>query len=309
MPPGVINFLPGSAGMITDGLLASPDLAGIHFTGSTEVFQSMWKTVGENIARYKNYPRLVGETGGKDFIVAHPSADPQEVAVAMVRGGFEYQGQKCSAASRIYIPKSLWKEVRDRAVAMIKDIKMGDTRDFRNFMSAVIDKKSFDKISSYVAIAKKSAKILAGGRCDDKKGYFIEPTLVQTNKPDYKLLCEEIFGPVADRVRLSGRQVEGHAQDDRQDVALRTHRLGVLERPQGGARGDERVAERGGQLLHQRQAHRRGRRPAAVRRRARVGHQRQGRLEAQPDPLGQHPDDQGDALAAAGLQIPVHGAE
>ena len=156
----------------------------------------MWKTVGENIARYKNYPRLVGETGGKDFIVAHPSSDPQEVAVAMVRGGFEYQGQKCSAASRIYIPNSLWKEVRDRAVAMMKDIKMGDTRDFRNFMSAVIDKKSFDKISSYVAIAKKSAKILAGGGYDDKKGYFIEPTLVQTNKPDYKLLCEEIFGPV-----------------------------------------------------------------------------------------------------------------
>jgi len=196
MPPGVINFLPGSAGMITDGLLASPDLAGIHFTGSTEVFQSMWKTVGTNIASYKNYPRLVGETGGKDFIVAHPSADAQEVAVAIVRGGFEYQGQKCSAASRIYVANSLWKEVRDRAVAMMKDIKMGDTRDFRNFMSAVIDKKSFDKISSYVAIAKKSAKILSGGGCDEKKGYFIEPTLVQTNKPDYKLLCEEIFGPV-----------------------------------------------------------------------------------------------------------------
>jgi 1-pyrroline-5-carboxylate dehydrogenase len=196
MPPGVINFLPGSAGMITDGLLASPDLAGIHFTGSTEVFQSMWKTVGTNIEKYKNYPRLVGETGGKDFIVAHPSADAQEVAVAMVRGGFEYQGQKCSAASRIYVPNSLWKEVRDRAVAMMKDIKMGDTRDFRNFMSAVIDRKSFEKISSYVAIAKKSAKIVAGGGYDDKQGYFIEPTLVQTNKPDYKLLCEEIFGPV-----------------------------------------------------------------------------------------------------------------
>ena len=196
MPPGVINFLPGSAGMITDGLLASKDLAGIHFTGSTEVFQSMWKTVGENIARYRSYPRLVGETGGKDFIIAHPSADAAALAVAIVRGGFEYQGQKCSAASRIYVPQSLWKEVRDRVVAMMKDIKMGDVRDFRNFMSAVIDRKAFDKISGYVAHAKKHAKILQGGKCDDKKGFFVEPTLVQTTDPNYKLLCEEIFGPV-----------------------------------------------------------------------------------------------------------------
>jgi 1-pyrroline-5-carboxylate dehydrogenase len=196
MPPGVINFLPGSAGMITDTLLASPDLAGIHFTGSTEVFQSMWKTVGANIARYRSYPRLVGETGGKDFIVAHPSADPEALAVAIVRGGFEYQGQKCSAASRIYVPQSLWKGVRDHVIAMMQDIKMGDPRDFRNFMSAVIDRKAFDKISSYIAEAKKSAKVLQGGKCDDSKGYFVEPTLVQTTKPDYKLLCEEIFGPV-----------------------------------------------------------------------------------------------------------------
>jgi 1-pyrroline-5-carboxylate dehydrogenase len=143
MPPGVINFIPGNAGPITDTVLASPDLAGIHFTGSTEVFQSMWKTVGENISKYKTYPRLVGETGGKDFIIAHPSADPQSVAVAIVRGAFEYSGQKCSAASRVYIPKSMWVEVRDRTVAMMKEIKMGDPRDFRNFMSAVIDKKAF----------------------------------------------------------------------------------------------------------------------------------------------------------------------
>ena len=196
IPPGVINFLPGSAGMITDGLLASPDLAGIHFTGSTEVFQSMWKTVGANIMKYKSYPRLVGETGGKDFIMAHPSADAAALAVAIVRGGFEYQGQKCSAASRIYVPQSLWKDVRDRVIAMMKDIKMGDVRDFRNFMSAVIDKKAFDKIGEYVADAKKHAKILQGGRCDDKKGYFIEPTLVETKNPSYRLLCEEIFGPV-----------------------------------------------------------------------------------------------------------------
>src|SRR5262245_1743246 len=163
LPPGVINFIPGSAGMITDTVLGSPDLAGIHFTGSTEVFQSMWKTVGANIAKYKSYPRLVGETGGKDFIVAHPSADPAAVAVAIVRGGFEYQGQKCSAASRIDVPQSLWKEVRDRAIAMMREIKMGDVRDFRNFMSAVIDKRAFDKISGYIADAKKKAKVLHGG--------------------------------------------------------------------------------------------------------------------------------------------------
>jgi 1-pyrroline-5-carboxylate dehydrogenase len=196
MPPGVINFLPGSAGMITDALLASPQLAGIHFTGSTEVFQNMWKTVGQNIAQYQSYPRLVGETGGKDFIVAHPSADAEALAVAIVRGGFEYQGQKCSAASRVYVPQSLWKEVRDRTVAMMKEIKMGDVRDFRNFVSAVIDKKAFEKIGGYVAGAKRGAKIVQGGGVDGRKGFFIEPTLVQATDPAHRLLCEEIFGPV-----------------------------------------------------------------------------------------------------------------
>ena len=196
LPPGVVNFLPGNSSMITDTLLASPDLAGIHFTGSTEVFQNMWKTVGANIGRYRSYPRLVGETGGKDFIVAHPSADAEALAVAIVRGAFEYQGQKCSAASRIYVPQSLWKGVRDHVIAMMKDIKMGDVRDFRNFMSAVIDKKAFDKISGYIGHAKKHAKVLQGGRCSDGKGYYVEPTLVQTSDPGYKLLCEEIFGPV-----------------------------------------------------------------------------------------------------------------
>ena len=196
LPPGVINFLPGSAGMITDNLLASRDLAGIHFTGSTEVFQNMWKTVGENISRYRSYPRLVGETGGKDFIVAHSSADVDALSVAIVRGGFEYQGQKCSAASRIYVPQSLWKNVRDRSVAMMKELRMGDPRDFRNFVSAVIDRKAYDKICGYLSSAKKGAKIIQGGKCDDKKGFFIEPTLIQATDPGHQLLCEEIFGPV-----------------------------------------------------------------------------------------------------------------
>jgi 1-pyrroline-5-carboxylate dehydrogenase len=196
MPPGVINFLPGDAVQITQQLLDSPELAGIHFTGSTAVFNSMWKRVGENIGRYRSYPRLVGETGGKDFIVVHASADPQEVAVAIARGGFEYQGQKCSAASRIYVPQSIWGDVRDRTIAMMKDIRMGDVRDFRNFMGAVIDKKAFTRISEYLDDAKKNAKVLQGGTAKGETGYFIEPTLIETSDPGYRLLCEEIFGPV-----------------------------------------------------------------------------------------------------------------
>jgi len=196
LPPGVINFVPGDAASITNQLLDSPDLAGIHFTGSTAVFNSMWKKVGENIGRYRTYPRLVGETGGKDFVVAHASADPQEIAVALARGAFEYQGQKCSAASRTYIPQSLWNEVRDRLVAMIKEFKIGDVRDFRNFMGAVIDKKAFTKISEYLDDAKKNATVVTGGTAKGDKGYFIEPTLIETKDPGYRLLCEEIFGPV-----------------------------------------------------------------------------------------------------------------
>ena len=196
LPPGVINFVPGDAVQITNTLLDSPDFAGIHFTGSTAVFNSMWKKIGENAGRYRSYPRIVGETGGKDFIVAHPSADAQEVAVAIVRGGFEYQGQKCSAASRVYMPESLWPEVRDRAVAMMREIKMGDVTDFRTFMGAVIDSKSFDKISSYLDDAKKNAKVIQGGAAKGDTGYFIEPTLIETKDAAYRLLCEEIFGPV-----------------------------------------------------------------------------------------------------------------
>ncbi len=196
LPPGVINFIPGDARAITSQILDSPDLAGIHFTGSTAVFNSMWKTVGENIGRYRSYPRLVGETGGKDFIVVHPSADPVEVAVAIVRGSFEYQGQKCSAASRIYVPQSLWKDVSERTIAMMKQIKVGDVGDFRNFMGAVIDQKSFAKISEYLDDAKTHATILSGGTATGTEGYFIEPTLIQTQDPGYRTMCEEIFGPV-----------------------------------------------------------------------------------------------------------------
>ena len=196
MPPGVINMVAGDSAMISKILLSHRDLAGVHFTGSTEVFNDMWKTIGSSMGSYRSYPRIVGETGGKDFILAHPSADADAFAVAAVRGGYEFQGQKCSAASRLYVPKSLWNGVRDRMVAMIDDIKMGDVQDFRNFMGAVIDKKSFDKISEYIAYAKQSAKIVAGGQCDASKGFFVRPTLVETADPGYRLLCEEIFGPV-----------------------------------------------------------------------------------------------------------------
>jgi 1-pyrroline-5-carboxylate dehydrogenase len=196
MPPGVINFVAGDAGMISKVLLSHRDLAGVHFTGSTEVFNDMWKTIGASMSSYRAYPRIVGETGGKDFVVAHPSADAEALAVAIVRGGYEFQGQKCSAVSRVYIPKSLWNGVRDRMVAMIDEITMGDIQDFRNFMGAVIDKRAFDKISEYVEHARGKAKIVAGGRTDGANGYFISPTLVETSEPAYRLLCEEIFGPV-----------------------------------------------------------------------------------------------------------------
>ncbi len=198
LPPGVINFIPGPAADISGAVLSDPNLAGIHFTGSTPVFQSLWRTVGENLPRYRSYPRLVGETGGKDFVVAHPSADVDALAVALVRGAYEYQGQKCSAASRAYIPKSIWPAVRDRMTGMIEGIRMGDVADFRNFMGAVIDAKAFGKIREYLDAAKTDAgvTVIAGGNANDAEGYFIEPTLIQAEDPGYRLMCEEIFGPV-----------------------------------------------------------------------------------------------------------------
>ncbi|MCK8058008.1 MULTISPECIES: L-glutamate gamma-semialdehyde dehydrogenase [unclassified Fusibacter] len=198
LPAGVINFIPGSAKDVTDACLSHPDLAGIHFTGSTAVFQSLWKTVGENIASYKTYPRLVGETGGKDFVFAHNTADVDALAVALVRGAFEYQGQKCSAASRAYLPKSIAKEILDKVKVMLDEIKMGDVRDFKNFINAVIDQKAYTKIKRYIDDAKLSqdSEVFYGGSCDDSKGYFIEPTILLAKKPDYITMCEEIFGPV-----------------------------------------------------------------------------------------------------------------
>ena len=198
LPAGVINFVTGNSSEISEIVLNNENLAGIHFTGSTSVFQNMWKTIGENIAKYRTYPRIVGETGGKDFIFVHQSANPFQVATAITRGAFEYQGQKCSAASRAYIPKSLWPKIKETLLSQISQIKMGDPCDFSNFMNAVIDKSAYDSIKVYIDYAKgaSDAKIIAGGNCDDSKGYFIDATVIETTNPKFKTMEEEIFGPV-----------------------------------------------------------------------------------------------------------------
>ncbi|TFG13572.1 L-glutamate gamma-semialdehyde dehydrogenase [Candidatus Thorarchaeota archaeon] len=198
IPPGVINFLPGPGARVGDPVIDHPKLAGIHFTGSTETFRAMWKQVASNIEKYRNYPRIVGETGGKDFIFAHESANIDELVTALVRGSFEFQGQKCSASSRAYIPSSIWAQTREQLLADVQRVKMGDVEDFTNLMNAVIDKASFNRITNYIDFAKRSktAEIIAGGKSDAAKGYFIEPTIVVTSDPKLKLMEEEIFGPV-----------------------------------------------------------------------------------------------------------------
>ncbi|MDD3640139.1 MAG: L-glutamate gamma-semialdehyde dehydrogenase [Bacteroidales bacterium] len=198
LPAGVINFLPGQGSVIGNTCLASGDLAGIHFTGSNPTFNGLWTQVSANLSGYKSYPRLVGETGGKDFIFVHPSANINDVCINAIRGAFEYQGQKCSAASRMYVPRSLWSGIRKCMCELAGDIKMGDVKEARNFMNAVIDQKAFDNIKSYIDYARNSpeAEIIAGGQCDKSAGYFIRPTIVVTTNPRFKLMEEEIFGPV-----------------------------------------------------------------------------------------------------------------
>lgn len=198
VPDGVINLIYPSGPEAAEVIFNHKDFAGIHFTGSTEVFQNIWQTIGNNIHKYRSYPRIVGETGGKDFIMAHKSADAKEVATAIVRGAFEFQGQKCSAASRAYIPSNLWDDVKKYMVADLKTMKMGGTEDFTNFINAVIDEKSFDKLAKYISDAKKdkNVEIIAGGKCDKSKGYFIQPTILKAKNPKYVTMCEELFGPV-----------------------------------------------------------------------------------------------------------------
>ena len=198
LPDGVINLVPGSGGQIGNPAMSHPDLGGVHFTGSTEVFQGMWRMVGNNIATYKSYPRIVGETGGKDFVFAHASANPDEFAANLIRGAFEYQGQKCSATSRAYLPESLWKTCRDRLCDEVGSISYGNVTDFTNFMGAVIDQSSFTLLSRYIEAARTDADadIVCGGQCDDGTGYFVSPTVIQAHDPHYKAMETELFGPV-----------------------------------------------------------------------------------------------------------------
>lgn len=196
LPDGVLQLIPGEGPTQGRAALASPHLAGIHFTGSTATFRSLWKSVADNLERYRAFPRLVGETGGKDFIVAHPSADIAALSTAIVRGGFEYQGQKCSAASRIYVPRSLWPELRERVVETMRTLHMGDVAEPSTFLGAVIDARAFARVTSYQALARETARVLAGGGASDAEGYFVEPTLVEVDDPKHRLMQEEIFGPV-----------------------------------------------------------------------------------------------------------------
>jgi 1-pyrroline-5-carboxylate dehydrogenase len=198
LPAGVINMIYGDGPLAGEIIFSHPDFAGIHFTGSTAVFQTIWKTIGTNIHKYKTYPRIVGETGGKDFVLAHSSADADVVATALVRGAFEYQGQKCSAASRAYIPASLWPAVKEKAQRDLTSIKMGPVEDFENFVNAVIDERSFDKLAKYIDAAKadKTVEIVAGGSYDKSQGWFIEPTVLKVTDPHYVTMCDELFGPV-----------------------------------------------------------------------------------------------------------------
>ena len=309
LPDGVINLVYGSGATIGDAALASPHLAGIHFTGSTAVFNGMWRNVASNMEHYRNYPRIVGETGGKDFIVAHPSADVDALATAIVRGSFEYQGQKCSASSRVYAPSNLWPALRDRLQEEVATIRMGDVSDFRNFMGAVIDGSSFETQAAAIDEAKadKETSIVVGGGYSDTQGWFVEPTVIETRNPEFRTMREELFGPVVTTYVYDEDKWDDTLRLIDRSAPVRPHRRGLLGGPRRDRRREAEAALRRGQLLRQRQADRRGRRPAAVRRRARVGHERQGRLDVEPDPLGQPAVDQGDVHAAARLPLPVHG--
>ena len=309
----MINLVYGPGASIGDPALASEHLAGVHFTGSTGVFNSIWKTVGENIASgtYRNYPRIVGETGGKDFIVAHPSADVDAVATAIVRGSFEYQGQKCSAASRVYAPvEPLAGAARAARRAGRRRSRWATSPTSRTSWapSSTRSRSRRRRRRSTRRARTSETEVLVGGGVNDEEGFFVEPTVIETRDPDFRLLRDELFGPGRDRVRLSRGQVERHARARRPHRSVRPDRRRLRRRPARVARGRGRAPLRGRQLLRERQADRGGRRPAAVRRRARVGHERQGRLDVEPDPLGEPADDQGDVRPADGLPLPVHGA-
>ncbi len=270
LPPGVINLVYGEGATIGDAALGSEHLAGVHFTGSTPVFQSMWKTIGENIAGYRNYPRIVGETGGKDFIVAHPSADVEALATAIVRGSFEYQGQKCSAASRVYAPSNLWPELRERLVKEVSTIRMGDVADFSNYMGAVIDAKAFAGHREAIENARQEqGRGRRRRRHRRQRGLLHRADRARDERPALGADARGALRPDRHHLRLSREEVGRDARAGRQHGAVRADRRRVLRGPLGDRGGPGEAALRGGKLLRQRQADRRGRRPAAVRRRAR----------------------------------------
>ena len=309
MPPGVINMLPGDGLEVSKVALGHRDLAGIHFTGSTPTFQHLWRTVGENITGYRSYPRIVGETGGKDFIVAHPSADPDVLRTAMIRGAFEFQGQKCSAASRAYVPRSVWAKIKDQLIADTEALAMGDVTDFTNFMGAVIDDRAFAKHKAAIARAKrqKHLTVIAGGQTDDSVGYFVRPTIIESTRPDRPDLRRRVLRPDPRRARLRRRALREGRGADGVVRPLRPDRRDHLAGPCGHRVGAQDAALRRGQLLHQRQAHRCRRRPAALRRRSCVRHQRQGRRRGQPAALDLAAVDQGDLRASEGPPLPAPG--
>ena len=309
LPPGVINLVTGDGFAVSDVVLADPRLAGIHFTGSTATFQHLWREVGTNIDRYDTYPRLVGETGGKDFVVAHPSARPDVLRTALIRGAFDYQGQKCSAASRAFVPRSVWQQMGDDFLGATEKLAYGDVTDLSNYGGALIDERAFAKNVNAIERAKGAAgvTVAVGGEYDDSEGYFVRPTVLLSDDPTDEAFRDEYFGPI----------LAVHVyDDDRWDDVLGVVDRGSKYALTGAVIADDRaavldaaepVAPRGGQLLRQRQAHRRRRRPAAVRRIARLGHQRQGRLGAEPAALDVGAVDQGDVRAARRPRLPAHG--
>ena len=308
LPDGVINMVPGAGAQIGDPAMSHPDLGGVHFTGSTEVFHRMWQTVGGNIASYKSYPRIVGETGGKNFVFAHASADADELAANLIRGAYEYQGQKCSATSRAYLPESLWNTFRDQLCSQIEGISHGDVTDFTHFMGAVIDQTSYDLLKSYIDAAKTDpdADIVCGGTCDDTTGYFVSPTVIQAHNPHYRTMEVELFGPVLTVYVYPDRE---YAQTLELCSTTSPYALTgaiVGQRPEGDQPRLREAAERRRQLLHQRQTHRRGRWSAAVRWLKGLRDERQGRKLLEPDSLGECANHQGELHAAARLSLPTY---
>ena len=308
LPAGVINMVTGDGLAVSRVALTDPDMAGLHFTGSSATFKTLWRTVADNLDRYRSYPRIVGETGGKDFVVVHPSADPAPLTTALVRGAFEYQGQKCSAASRAYVPRSIWQGgLREELADVTRSLRYGDVTDLTNFGGAVIDARAFDRHRTALDRAKQvpSLEILAGGGTDDSEGWFVEPTVLVGTDPTDEAFATEYFGPILAVHVYDDADLRRDARPRRPHQPVRADRRRLRDGPGRGRAGPPRAAARRGQLLRQRPAHRLDRLPAALRGQPGVGHQRQGRLDAQRPALDESPGDQGDLRRARRPHLPA----